>query len=471
MANTLYEYFQSSGQALPSISERGSQFAKLGLGKGEEYRGTSSQNTALLKALKGNSNALQGSKPPTGAPTSSQTTTTNPPVVTSNQANQAVNQATSDISSMSITQNKPKTVGELDTALYDTMSEAEKISKDTQDQIASLQDGAIQYSPDEQAQLNAISSAVANATRAQERANRQSERGTRLISNIRGVGEFAPVRGMSMMQQTIQSGLDQLRTIEVEGASKLAEAKQAIRSNRFDEIVKTSQELKDTLKMRQDVLGKLRDNAFEMEKFEYQQEKDARDYALASAKAAIDIKKGQLEIAALEAEASMSGGVPPKIAEKIGTNKVGQVTNAQMNLRKATQNYVDWVEANRDKWGTKEWNTGVKALQNSLQLAIAGAYDQGAISDGDRSSYNAIVRTGPDRAVLSGNQLISTISGTIDNNIQFLDQTYQGYATPFFEPQNEAYTSSTQEPDANNPWSSVIPDVTYFSQDTGYQIP
>jgi hypothetical protein len=51
-ALTLSEWYQSQGQALPSVSERSVIYERLGLGPSSFYTGTSEQNTKLLNALK-----------------------------------------------------------------------------------------------------------------------------------------------------------------------------------------------------------------------------------------------------------------------------------------------------------------------------------------------------------------------------------------------------------------------------------
>lgn len=50
-ASTLYDYYQARGQSLPSLSERGVLYEKLGLGSASYYTGTAEQNTKLLNAL------------------------------------------------------------------------------------------------------------------------------------------------------------------------------------------------------------------------------------------------------------------------------------------------------------------------------------------------------------------------------------------------------------------------------------
>lgn len=51
-ALTLSEWYQSQGQALPSVSVRSIEYERLGLGSKNYYTGTSEQNTKLLNALK-----------------------------------------------------------------------------------------------------------------------------------------------------------------------------------------------------------------------------------------------------------------------------------------------------------------------------------------------------------------------------------------------------------------------------------
>lgn len=55
MANTLFDYYKTIGQNLPSIADRSALFASSGLGSAADYRGTAEQNTRLLAALQGGS--------------------------------------------------------------------------------------------------------------------------------------------------------------------------------------------------------------------------------------------------------------------------------------------------------------------------------------------------------------------------------------------------------------------------------
>ena len=49
--NTLYEFYKSKGQKLPTLNERSKTFEGFGLGSSQSYQGTYSQNVALLGRL------------------------------------------------------------------------------------------------------------------------------------------------------------------------------------------------------------------------------------------------------------------------------------------------------------------------------------------------------------------------------------------------------------------------------------
>ena len=50
--NTLYEFYKTKGQKLPTIAERSKTYEQLGLGSAPSYQGTYSQNVALLDKLR-----------------------------------------------------------------------------------------------------------------------------------------------------------------------------------------------------------------------------------------------------------------------------------------------------------------------------------------------------------------------------------------------------------------------------------
>lgn len=69
LPTNLFQYYQSKGTALPSLSERATAYQSAGLGKASEYTGTADQNTALL-------GSLTNAPPPVTTP--SKTTSTSP---------------------------------------------------------------------------------------------------------------------------------------------------------------------------------------------------------------------------------------------------------------------------------------------------------------------------------------------------------------------------------------------------------
>lgn len=275
MATNLYEYYTSQGQNLPSVQERAVIYEQKGLGKASDYKGTASQNTQLLGAL--NPKQMAGNKP-----------TVSPVTITGDIAEGKIKEATKGIEKIKIEPSKPKTYDE---QLQEIATTGETLESDFLKEINNIRKGNIKYTADEQAQLDFITQSIANAQNAQEKFNRQAERGTRLLS----VGEFAPVRQQSALNQTIQSGLDEIKNINLEGAAKLGEARQAIRDKRFDEIVKTYGELNAMQDRRSKIIQQLRDNAMELEKFEYQKMTDARDYQLQLSKLKQELSSSNLK--------------------------------------------------------------------------------------------------------------------------------------------------------------------------------
>ena len=70
---TLYEYYTSKGQALPSLTERAKLYEQYGLGSASGYTGTATQNTSLLGKLSTSTSAPTPTPQPTSTPTSTPT--------------------------------------------------------------------------------------------------------------------------------------------------------------------------------------------------------------------------------------------------------------------------------------------------------------------------------------------------------------------------------------------------------------
>lgn len=68
--NTLYEYYKSKGQKLPSIAERSKVYEQSGLGSAGLYQGTYSQNVALLGKLQAQPEPKPTPAPPVASPVS-----------------------------------------------------------------------------------------------------------------------------------------------------------------------------------------------------------------------------------------------------------------------------------------------------------------------------------------------------------------------------------------------------------------
>jgi hypothetical protein len=329
MATNLYEYYTSQGSNLPSVQERAVIYEQQGLGKASDYKGTATQNTQLLGKL--NPNQMAGNKP-----------TVSPVTITGDIAEGKIKDATKGIGKIQMEQAKPKTYDE---QLQDIATSGEGLESDFLKEINNIRKGNIKYTADEQAQLDFITQSISNANNAQEKFNRQAERGTRLLS----VGEFAPVRQQSALNQTIQSGLDEIKNINMEGASKLGEARQAIRDKRFDEIVKTYGELNAMQDRRSKIIQQLRDNAMELEKFQFEKQKYYQDYDLAISK----IKQ--------QMDGKNSGIIPG-------------VSDADAKLVSLVKDYRDFINA-KSALGLM-LNSGTNSQAQSLISQITAEYKQ-----------------------------------------------------------------------------------------------
>src|SRR3990167_4104626 len=91
MANpaTLFEYYSSKGQALPSVQQRAPLYESSGLGSATSYTGTAAQNTALLGKLLG------------GTPQSAPASTPTPSFESTQQVTSYLNNFQSSLSGVS----------------------------------------------------------------------------------------------------------------------------------------------------------------------------------------------------------------------------------------------------------------------------------------------------------------------------------------------------------------------------------
>lgn len=448
MATNLYEFYTGQGKALPTIQERGVIFEQQGLGKASDYKGTASQNTALLGKL--DPNSFKG-KTPTSSPT----------VLTSGSAKKAVDDAVAGIGSIQTA--KPKTSADYGKELESIAPEYEDLAGDFIRQINDVRNGIIQYTPDEKAQLDFIQNSVIRARQAQEKFNRQAERGVRMLPT----GEFAPVRGMSALNQTIQGGLDELKNIDLEGAAKLGEARQAIRDKRFDEIVKTYGELQGLLDKRTQVFKDLRDNAFNAEKFAYQQEQDARDYELkakqvASSLATDALQRRKLETDILKLQYEFGGNLD---LDAIASNpKSTSYINAMKNVS------VGLPENQRDE-GIKRMNQLIKTgdLKGAQELILRTAFEK--LPSGKKEAAmdraQAIAGLNAMKDILDKYRLkTGLVSGSFEDIARALGTTtspdrakFEQELTLAIQPYRSAITGAAWGPQENKEYKRIFPDL------------
>lgn len=203
-----------------------------------------------------------------------------------------------------------------------------------------------------------------------------------------------------------------------------------------------------------------------------------RDKELLYVKADIDAAQKKAEAIA-DATAS---GVPSKIAKDIGESKIGQKVNATISFKKQLEDYGKLFKEYNDsgKLLSVEAQANLKTLRNNLDQVYSVANGQGAVQAGDRESYNKIIAGGlsfPQVTLKQIDTLSKNMDNTAKNDIQFLDQTYQGYATPFFKNQLES-TNVTEVPKTDtstNPFSKALgveqTTFKFFDPNKGFIIP
>lgn len=153
-----------------------------------------------------------------------------------------------------------------------------------------------------------------------------------------------------------------------------------------------------------------------------------------------------LQKAAL-AKASQTG-IDPKIAKDIAESKVGQKVNSSINFKNALSDYKKLYKEYYDAGNLKsvEAISKLNSVSEALKTQYALANGQGAISDGDRASYNKIISSGvflPNIVLKQLDALSSNVQSTINNDIKFLDAGYQGQATNYFAPQLQGSVEET----------------------------
>ncbi len=176
-------------------------------------------------------------------------------------------------------------------------------------------------------------------------------------------------------------------------------------------------------------------------------------------------------------------GVPSEIAEKIGESKIGQKVNANIDFVNSLTSYRTLYKKYADAGNlvSVEAQKNLGALKNDLNQKYSVANGQGAVQTGDRDSYAKIIQGGvlfPSKVLGSMDTLLGSLNASTQNDLKFLDQTYGGYATSFFQPQlNQTQTTSdSSNLSGSNLFSAILNKTgqissSIYSPSTGFIIP
>jgi len=312
------------------------------------------------------------------------------------------------------------------------------------------------------------------------------ERQTGKIAQIQR-NEAVTIGGLSALLQAKQGNLANART-EIDRTLKLE----------FEPIETQITALKDFYTMNQNDLTeseKLRmqeqiSNRQKEKDFFYDIKKAAYNEAIASgsndalssiisAQTPADVSKAVL---LFKAEGS---GVPKETREKIAKDATAIKTNAGIGFVVSLINYKNTYKkyADEGRLLTPEARTQLNTLRGNLEQAYSVANGQGAIQAGDRESYSKIIAGGitfPQLRIKQMDTLANATLGSVNNNIQFLNSAYGGYATPFFSNQLEGVNAALAgtNPAANLTGADFFGSIlnnsgtsTIFNPQTGFVIP
>jgi len=150
-----------------------------------------------------------------------------------------------------------------------------------------------------------------------------------------------------------------------------------------------------------------------------------------------------------------TSGVKQEDIAKAIESKTGQKTVATKGLVTELEN----LKGLYDKYGSRPKSPeGIGAIQSaraSAQLAITAAFGQGAISEGDRSSYTKLTgSTFSFSPTANLNQAISTQKKNYATNIEILNTAYPGMKDlPIFGSAGTAQTNTSGSTPSGNTWS------------------
>lgn len=420
--STLNEYYQSKGQALPSISERQGIAAQAGI---QNYTGTAQQNMQLLGNLMSTGANNQVATPSTPIPAQVATGTTTP----IDLPNKPQPKAPTDVYAQAsgylgalpktgvagldqITQMMVERPGQLaqqyDIANKQSLMQEAKNKLDAFNEQYRVQQERIRSEGGRS--LEQINSEVNAIER-----TRAFTAGTLAIEAAYRTGDFQGAK--ELMNQQIQLELEPMK----------------MKYEFFKDLYNRTEDQKFQRAM------KAEDRAYQTARDNMQMLNEAKMSLMKSGATADQV----MNIKSMDDYYKIAGqftGTDPEIAMKIGESKIGQKVNSSIGFKTSLNEYQKLYKQYYDSGELKTLKAykDLATLRGDLEQKYSVANGQGAIQEGDRQSYKNIISGGiffPEKAISSMDILNQSIQKTIDNDITFLDNTYGGQASQFFSNQ------------------------------------
>lgn len=420
--STLNEYYQSKGQALPSISERQGIAAQAGI---QNYTGTAQQNTQLLGNLMSTGANNQVATPSTPIPAQVATGTTQPVDLPNKPQPQAPTDVYAQASGYLNALPKTGVAG---------LDQITQMMVERPGQLAQQYDIANKQSLMQEAK-NKLDAFNEQYRVQQERIRSEGGRSLEQINSE--VNAIERTRAFTAGTLAIEAAF---RTNDFQGAKELMNQQAQLE---LEPMKMKYQFFKDLYDRTEDQkfqrAMKAEDRAYQTARDNMQMLNEAKMSLMKSGATADQV----MNIKSMDDYYKIAGqftGTDPEIAMKIGESKIGQKVNSSIGFKTSLNEYQKLYKQYYDSGELKTLKAykDLATLRGDLEQKYSVANGQGAIQEGDRQSYKNIISGGiffPEKAISSMDILNQSIQKTIDNDITFLDNTYGGQASQFFSNQ------------------------------------
>ena len=248
-----------------------------------------------------------GAAPTAGVQDVSQAIQTQPPaIVDTDGIRRRVDRASQQIGEVADREPRERAPATLESTLsqfQDIQTEQDQLFSNLQEQLAGAE--TADFSPDDQAQLDAIKNSFNVAARDQRLLNQQALGGQTRVQARSGRSRFAPELAQAEITSTMQAGVDKLNDINIRAQGALAEAKEAIRERNFRRILDSNNALQGALGERKSTIKDIQSSVQKVR----EKQREEQKAQIARLKAIVDESEGVSERTRQERESTTDAGL------------------------------------------------------------------------------------------------------------------------------------------------------------------